>query len=267
MMLAATPLRNAPDLVVSWVTPEGMELAGASVESFGEVAAGETVTSTRQVRFPNTGVYKIAADASYSPSAAEIYRASGVLFFEIGAHESRVSEADPNVRDLRHVEVDAQVLRNPLPNAKRAVADKPCVAVSGNVTRVDRPLTSLAGGARCTVFLAEGTPAAARKQWLAGILEVKGELCIDAGAARALARGGSLLPVGLLAVDGDFGRGDAVRIVDADGSELGRGLADYSGEEMRILRGCRSEEIESRLGYRGRSVVVHRDDLVLFGQG
>jgi glutamate 5-kinase len=126
-------------------------------------------------------------------------------------------------------------------------------------------LNALASGGKCTLFKAESTPAAARKQWLAGILEVRGELRLDAGAVAALREGKSLLPVGMLEVVGSFRRGDAVTLVDAGGKELGRGLAAYSSDEARAIRGQQSEKIEAILGYRGRSVMVHRDDLVWFG--
>jgi glutamate 5-kinase len=119
-------------------------------------------------------------------------------------------------------------------------------------------------GARCTVFRAEGTPTSARKQWLAGVLEVRGELRLDDGAVNALISGKSLLPVGVVEVIGNFRRGDVVTLVDSAGRELGRGLAEYSSDDANRLVGCRSELIEKRLGYRGRSVMVHRDDLVLF---
>ncbi|MFQ5567241.1 MAG: glutamate 5-kinase [Paracoccaceae bacterium] len=130
---------------------------------------------------------------------------------------------------------------------------------------VKRPLRWLTNGGMCTVFRAEGTPAVARKQWLAGILEVRGELRVDSGAAQALANGKSLLPVGLVEVIGSFRRGDAVTLVGAGGEELGRGLAAYASDEAAAIIGCRSEQIEPKLGYRGRTVMVHRDDLVLFG--
>lgn len=129
---------------------------------------------------------------------------------------------------------------------------------------IDRPLTALMSGARCTVFRAEGTPTSARKQWLAGVLEVRGELRLDDGAVNALISGKSLLPVGVVEVIGNFRRGDVVTLVDSAGRELGRGLAEYSSDDANRLVGCRSELIEKRLGYRGRSVMVHRDDLVLF---
>lgn len=130
---------------------------------------------------------------------------------------------------------------------------------------VERPIRQLREGARCTIFRAEGTPAAARKQWLAGALEVKGELGLDAGAVTALREGNSLLPVGVVDVVGNFRRGDVVTLVDKSGNELGRGLAEYSDEEAALIAGCQSDDIEEKLGYRGRAVMVHRDELVLFG--
>jgi glutamate 5-kinase len=129
---------------------------------------------------------------------------------------------------------------------------------------IERPLKVLAAGGKCTVFRADGTPAAARKQWLAGVLEVRGELRLDGGAVAALIQGKSLLPVGVVEVVGNFRRGDVVTLVDSAGRELGRGLAEYADEEAARIAGCHSEQIEEQLGYRGRSVMVHRDELVLF---
>ena len=129
---------------------------------------------------------------------------------------------------------------------------------------IEHPLRALSEAARCTVFRAEGTPATARKQWLAGVLEVHGEIRVDQGAADALQGGNSLLPVGVIEVLGRFRRGDVVTVVGPNGVELGRGLTEYSDTDALRLRGCRSEQIEERLGYRGRSVMIHRDELVLF---
>ena len=127
-----------------------------------------------------------------------------------------------------------------------------------------RPLTALTKGCRHTVFHAAETPAAARKQWLAGTLAVRGELTVDAGAEQALGKGKSLLPVGVTSVSGTFERGDVVAVFSNDGRELGRGLSEYSSAEAAVLAGFRSDRIEAQLGYRGRSVIVHRDELVLF---
>ena len=130
--------------------------------------------------------------------------------------------------------------------------------------KVERPLDALRRGARCTQFRASTTPAAARKQWLAGALRPAGTLTVDGGAARALGEGNSLLPVGVTAVSGRFQRGDVVAIAAAGGVELGRGLAEYDSDEAAQITGCRSEDIAGRLGYRGRPVMVHRDNLVVF---
>ena len=147
--------------------------------------------------------------------------------------------------------------------AARIATHAGCSTIIASGT-IEHPLKALATGARCTVFRAEGTPAAARKQWLAGALEVQGEICVDQGAVSALRNGKSLLPVGVVDVVGNFRRGDVVNIIGPDGTELGRGLAEYSDSEASSLAGCQSEQIEDKLGYRGRSVMVHRDELVLF---
>lgn len=147
--------------------------------------------------------------------------------------------------------------------AARIATHAGCSTVIASGT-IERPLDALAAGGLCTVFRAEGTPAAARKQWLAGVLEVRGELRLDDGAVNALRDGKSLLPVGVAEVIGNFRRGDVVTLVDSSGNELGRGLAEYSDEEAQRLAGCQSDQIEEKLGYRGRSVMVHRDELVLF---
>jgi glutamate 5-kinase len=126
------------------------------------------------------------------------------------------------------------------------------------------PVRALQDGAKYTVFQASATPAAARKQWLAGLLEVAGELHLDDGAVKALSDGSSLLPVGVVSVSGNFSRGDVVTLKDASGHEIGRGLAEYSVDEAARLVGLQSDKIESVLGYRGRATMVHRDELVLF---
>jgi glutamate 5-kinase len=125
------------------------------------------------------------------------------------------------------------------------------------------PLKRIEGGARCTWFIADESPVTVRKQWIAGMLKPAGALHVDAGAAKALRSGKSLLPAGVAKVEGRFDRGDAVVVRDPDGLEIARGLAAYSGEEARRIRGRRSQELEGLLGYRGRDEIIHRDDLVL----
>ena len=127
------------------------------------------------------------------------------------------------------------------------------------------PLRRLAGGARCTWFLPSATPLTARKRWIVGALKPVGEIVVDAGAARALRLGKSLLPAGVVSVNGRFQRGDAVVVRDAEGRELARGLSAYSDEDASRIAGRKSREIETILGYRGRDELVHRDDLVITG--
>ena len=128
---------------------------------------------------------------------------------------------------------------------------------------VHRPLKALAEGAAATWFLAETDPQAARKRWIAA-MKPKGVLTVDAGAARALGQGKSLLPAGVAAVSGRFGRGDPVEIVAADGARLGLGLCRYTVAEAQAIKGHRSGDIETVLGYPGRAALVHRDDMVLW---
>jgi glutamate 5-kinase len=129
--------------------------------------------------------------------------------------------------------------------------------------RESHPLGRIESGAQCTWFLAESSPVTVRKQWIAGMLKPAGELAIDAGAARALLAGRSLLPAGVVEVKGRFDRGDAVIVRDATGMEIARGLAAYSSTDAERIRGRRSSELEALLGYRGRDEMIHRDDLVL----
>jgi glutamate 5-kinase len=124
------------------------------------------------------------------------------------------------------------------------------------------PLKGLADGARATWFTPQLDPHAARKRWILA-MKPQGALVIDDGAARALQRGTSLLPPGIVKVSGKFGRGDPVTIKDATGRELGMGLSRYTASEAQAIKGHNSAEIEEILGYPGRAVVIHRDDMAI----
>ena len=128
--------------------------------------------------------------------------------------------------------------------------------------RVDDPLGAIDRGGRATWFDAGGGRSA-RKVWIGGQLAVRGRLCVDDGAVRALADGRSLLAVGVRGVTGRFERGDAVEIADAGGRVLAHGLAGYDADEADRIAGARSDEIEARLGYARGAALVHRDDLVM----
>lgn len=127
---------------------------------------------------------------------------------------------------------------------------------------VDQPLTALANGAPCSWFSAECDPQSARKQWIAA-MKPKGTLIIDAGAARALNSGKSLLPAGVVGGHGVFMRGDVVSICDNAGNELAKGLVNYDAVEVNVIAGRRTVEIKDILGYPGRASLVHRDNMVM----
>lgn len=115
-----------------------------------------------------------------------------------------------------------------------------------------------------TLFVPDTEPLLARKQWLAGHLQVRGKLVLDGGAVKVLRESGrSLLPVGIKGVSGDFQRGEMVACIDEHGHEIARGLVNYSAEEARRIQGQPSQRIEELLGYVDEPEMIHRDNLVL----
>jgi glutamate 5-kinase len=147
------------------------------------------------------------------------------------------------------------------------------IATSGGATMIiangirQHPIKAVLGGARCTWFLSPSTPVTARKRWIGGTLEPRGILTVDDGAAHALAQGKSLLPAGVRRVEGAFSRGDCVVVRGADGGEIARGLVAYDAVDAVQIAGRSTRDIESILGYQGRKEIIHRDDLVMSGDG
>jgi len=131
--------------------------------------------------------------------------------------------------------------------------------------REDRVLDRVfAGEDLGTLLLSGQRPIAARKKWLAGQLQLRGKLQLDDGAVRVLRQQGrSLLPVGVVAVSGQFARGDLVMCVDAEGNEVARGLVNYNTEDARKLLGLSSARIAEALGYIAEPELIHRDNLLV----
>ena len=152
-------------------------------------------------------------------------------------------------------------MRTKLAAARIATQAGCAMAIARGYTQ--HPLAALADDARCTWFLAAPEGRSARKSWIAGALAPLGTLTVDAGAARALKAGRSLLPAGVRAVEGSFQRGDPVVIAGLNGTALARGLSAYASADAERIIGHRSDEIEAILGWRGRDEIVHRDDLVV----
>jgi glutamate 5-kinase len=127
------------------------------------------------------------------------------------------------------------------------------------------PLKALTEGGRHTLFLPAQSRAQARKRWIMGTLAVSGTLQVDAGAARALLTGKSLLPIGVTKVTGTFERGDAIAVTNPDGVEIARALVGLDSDEARLVMGKRSDAVLELLGTGNRAALVHRDNLVLVG--
>ena len=144
------------------------------------------------------------------------------------------------------------------------------IATTGGTTmliadgRVAHPVQRLVDGGPCTWFLSPSNPVTARKKWIAGQIEPRGTVWVDAGAARAIAAGRSLLPAGVRLLEGAFQRGDCV-LIRTDAGEVGRGLIAYSANLAEQIIGKHSRAIESVLGAPGRAELIHRDDMVLAG--
>jgi len=125
------------------------------------------------------------------------------------------------------------------------------------------PLSAVEDGGRATLIEAHTSPAAAYKAWIAGSLSPQGALVVDAGASVALLAGKSLLPAGVRAVEGRFGKGDAVLVRDEAGREIARGLTRYDAGDAVKIMGLRSGGIEAVLGYTAGPTLIHADDLAL----
>ena len=148
-------------------------------------------------------------------------------------------------------------------NAARLAARSGAVTVIAN-GRVPEVIPKVAAGEQLgTLLSTRHRPQSARKQWLASLLHIQGRLVLDAGAAAVVAAGDkSLLPVGVISVEGDFVRGDLVACVDVDGRQIARGLVNYSAKEALQLQGKSSKDIPVILGYGGDAEIIHRDNMV-----
>lgn len=127
------------------------------------------------------------------------------------------------------------------------------------------PIKALERGGKATWFLSDESPMNARKRWIASSLNIAGEVVIDEGALKALRNGKSLLPAGVIDIEGEFDRGDMVVIKDYHLMDVGRGLVAYSSDDARLIMGHHSKEIEHIIGFSGRDELIHRDDMVFNG--
>ena len=130
--------------------------------------------------------------------------------------------------------------------------------------RLDNPLLKLEENEKTfSWFKAKDHPLNSRKQWISGALDAKGKIIIDNGATQAIKKGFSILPAGILKTEGNYEKGDLIKIIDQNETFIGTGLTHFNNSEVELIKGSKSEKIEKILGYRGKDEVVHRDDLVL----
>lgn len=142
------------------------------------------------------------------------------------------------------------------------IAERAGIALAIMNGKHDRPFARALESERGTLFLPRRDDSA-RKGWLGAMQRMEGSLVVDAGCAKALRHGNSLLAAGIVAVEGEFGRGDPVSIRDEEGSVIAQGLSEYKSFEIDRIKGRRTESLELLLGYSPRSAVIHRDHLVM----
>jgi glutamate 5-kinase len=149
--------------------------------------------------------------------------------------------------------------------AKRAASSGAHTAIASG-REIDAIIRLAKGEAVGTLLVSNTPPLAARKQWLADHLQLAGRLLLDNGAVAALGAGKSLLPIGVIASEGEFERGAAVACIAPDGREVARGLSNYGSGEARLIARKSTQEIENLLGYVDEPEIIHRDNLILVGQ-
>jgi len=221
--------------------------------------------ATAEIRFGDND--RLAARVAQAAGAAAV-----VLLSDVDGLYDADPHVDPGARHIPRVEVIDAIagmagagsasgmgsggMASKVAAARIATAAGAHLAILSG--RVDRPLS---GAHRHTLFVAERT-APARKAWLAGGLTARGCIHVDAGAARALAGGGSLLAAGVTGVEGDFARGDLVTVQGPDRT-IARGLAEYDAADAARLIGRRTDEHAAILGHAPRAALVHRNHLAL----
>ncbi len=124
------------------------------------------------------------------------------------------------------------------------------------------PISKLVKNNICTWFLPKVSRLHAREKWIVSSIGNNGKIYIDDGAVKALENGKSLLPAGIIKIEGKFLKGENILIVDNDGKECARGLTSFSADEINKIKGLKSDQIEKVLGYSSKSEIVHKDDMV-----
>lgn len=233
------------------------------------VNENDTIT-TYEIRFGDND--RLAARVAAMISADLLVLLSDVDgLYTANPHQNKTAEHIPEIHDISdeilamggtaHQDFASGGMATKLAAAKIATQAGVVMLICDG--QPNRPVSALMNGGRFSLFHAQTSPTRARKNWIAGALDPKGTITLDAGAVTALTAGKSLLPVGVTSLTGPFERGDLVTLLGPDGSILGHGLAGYSFSEATRLKGQKSTHFEELVGYEGRSELIHADDLVL----
>ena len=246
--------------------------AAQAIGAAAQIEAGTIELTVRDLGSVDVGVVQYARAQNVSRDAA---RKAIVESIRAGSQDTAAANPDAKlipVVDSVTSEIEAMAgaaeselsrggMTTKIEAAKIAtIAGTHMLIASG---KIEHPLQAIADGGRCTWFLTPANPVTARKRWIAGSLEPKGTLTIDAGAVSALRAGKSLLPAGVIRVDGQFARGDAVVVRGPDTHEIGRGLVAYDADDAEKIKGRSSSDAAMILGVSGRAEMIHRDDLVM----
>lgn len=218
--------------------------------------------------------------------AAHIVQMTGADVLVILSDIDGLYTADPHRhRNARHISavdtITPEILAAAAPERRSGVGSggmatkleaAKIAGASGCMTIIARgrglhPIKALRAGARATCFTPSDSRENARRRWIAGVLNPKGTISLDAGAAKAARSGASLLPAGAIKIDGDFRRGDVVIVEDEKGDRLGQGVSAYDASDLKEMKGRSSDEIYKRLGYRRRPAMIERNDFVLIDKG
>ena len=195
-----------------------------------------------------------------------LYDRNPQLFAE-ASHIPEISHLTPDIMEMggaSHNDFASGGMATKLAAAQ--IATRAGVAMLICDGRPHHPVRNLDSTAKASLFHAQLAPQAARKSWIAGALDIKGQVQCDAGASAALKQGKSLLPIGVTEVTGVFERGDLIAILDSDGHEIARGLAGYNAKDASLIKRHKSDAFASLIGYDGRPELVHADDLVLLDE-
>jgi glutamate 5-kinase len=181
---------------------------------------------------------------------------------------SSVARIDETVEELvkdRNTGISKGGMASKLTAAKFVTHSGQCAAIAWG--REPDVLVRMARGESLgTLFLPQPKSLGSRKRWIGFSTQPAGTVTVDAGAAQAMKAGGrSLLAIGIVQVAGEFGKGDILSIIDGNGTEIGRGLSNYSGAQIKMICGCRSDRIAQILGQCPYEEVIHRDNLTVIG--